>query len=441
MYKNLKTPLNAQVELTTACTHACGHCYNYWRNHGDSSHSPKATHIPINTTRSIIKSLAEAELFEVTFTGGEPLLNVESLKAGLIECQNTGLRVSLNSNLFLASRSIIQELKKLGLRHILTTILAPTAELHDQLAGRNGAFAAVTENIRVAREEGIRITSNMVVSRRNLEYIIPTAEIAASLGVNCFAATKAGHPGGCVDFKEVALDRRGLETALQALSKAKQLYNLQIDVMEPVPTCSLADLPVEPEYVRRKCAAGVTTLTISVDGEVRPCSHLEVKCGNMLTESIQNIWQQMVSWRNGNLLPDTCRFCKLLRVCGGGCRMEAKMQNHKFEALDPYSQPEHVSTAAKKVISIKRQERKAFPVFSFFQIAPDLKSRTESFGATLFSPRASYLFLSHAGLAVLNQFKQGIRYEFADSKINWGSIDPPNFLKKLALANVLDVFN
>jgi MoaA/NifB/PqqE/SkfB family radical SAM enzyme len=32
MYKELKSPVAVQLELTTACNHKCIHCYNHWRN-------------------------------------------------------------------------------------------------------------------------------------------------------------------------------------------------------------------------------------------------------------------------------------------------------------------------------------------------------------------------------------------------------------------------
>lgn len=436
MYKTLKAPLNAQVELTTGCTHACLHCYNYWRAAAPRSqrHAPR---LDPDRVRQVIRKLAAAEIFEVTFTGGEPLLNWDALLIGLEECQAAGILTSLNSNLVPATRRRLAELRDRGLKHILTSILGPTAAVHDEIASKKGAFNAVARNIAVARDLGIKISANMVVSRINASHVIATARLASQLGVSRFAATKAGHPGGDVDFASSELDSSGLEQLLRDLSDVKKTLAIAIDVMEPIPTCAMRSVPIEPEYVRRKCAAGVTTFTIGADGGIRPCSHLDEVCGNVFADSIANVWHNMLPWRDGSLLPGECVACPSLRHCGGGCRMEAKMRNGTFRSLDPFAQPGDVTDVALRSGQARRLARRTPPTSTRFALARGFRARTEPFGATVFAPGGTYTFLSKAGWSVIAQLQDHTSYGIDDERIHWGAVDPCEFIPPLLNARVL----
>ena len=73
-YQEYKAPLSIQLELTSACNHKCIHCYNYWREPGDSLGTIRKENL-----HRIIQNLVKSEVADLILTGGEPLLFPELL--------------------------------------------------------------------------------------------------------------------------------------------------------------------------------------------------------------------------------------------------------------------------------------------------------------------------------------------------------------------------
>jgi radical SAM protein with 4Fe4S-binding SPASM domain len=427
-YKILTAPLSCQVELTTECNNRCKHCYNYWREQ-----DLPGTFLSEQQALYIIRELHSANVFEVVLTGGEPLMNFDVLVACLHEARVCGMKVNLNSNLVPLNRLKAKKLKELGINGILTSLMGPNAEIHDMISQRKGSFDRAVANIILAQEEGIRVTVNMVVSKANRLYIKDTARFVSSIGVKTFTATKAGCPGNCKDFSGLSLDQKEFHEYLNDLLEAGEEYGLQIDFLEGYPVCGFDDLLKYKKLLGRRCLAGVTTCTIASDGQVRPCSRLDFSYGNIFNENIIEIWKKMTAWRDGSNLPSQCRSCKLVNVCGGGCRMESKMRSHgDILAMDPYAQEENVerhSEVLERLVEIKSCDSMSKEKVFSFVLADELQWRPESFGATVVGNTArSRMFLNHDGLKIFLQFQKGEVYTSDDLRIEWGKVDPLDFL-------------
>ena len=425
LYQTLSAPISCQIELTTSCNHNCSHCYNFWRKdlkRDDTSFTK-------TTISQIVKKLEDAKVFDIIITGGEPLMSYDVLIHCIKEAQRAGLGVSLNSNLVPLTRSRARELRSMGVRQILTSLMGPSAEIHDSLAQSKGSFDRVVRKIRLAQEEGIRVAVNMVVSRANRIVVRDTARLVSSLGVKMFTATKAGCPGNCQDFSEFSLSKTEFRQYLVDLQEIGGELNLKIDALEGYPLCGIGDLDLHYLFIGRKCFAGVTTMTVASDGEVRPCSHLDISYGNLLREELSKIWMRMSDWRDGTYLPEVCKICKLLPACGGGCRMEAKMASGSLNGEDPYSSPgsvdESLSSLQVHRARMPKEGKKEGKVVSF-EIRP-YRHRPEPFGVTVLAGK-SRAFLSLAGFEVLKQFQLGIPYFLRDEGIRWGSLDPATFI-------------
>lgn len=126
---------------------------------------------------------------------------------------------------------------------------------------------------------------------------------------------------------------------LRDLTEVGTELDIKVNALEGYPLCGVKDLDTYHFLIGRKCTAGVSTITIASDGLVRPCPHIDESFGNIFRESISTIWERMKVWRDGTFIPQTCRVCSLLGICGSGCRMAAKMEYNSLSALDPYCVP------------------------------------------------------------------------------------------------------
>ncbi|NIN93755.1 MAG: SPASM domain-containing protein, partial [Anaerolineae bacterium] len=71
------------------------------------------------------------------------------------------------------------------------------------------------------------------------------------------------------------------------------------------------------------CLSGVAYCTIDPWGNMRPCNHSPLKCGNLLEQSVEEAWQsaEMQRWRG--MIPAECHLCAEFPQCHGGCRAMA----------------------------------------------------------------------------------------------------------------------
>lgn len=438
MYKRLKSPLSAQLEVTGECNHTCQHCYNFWRDK-DKSHemSPKKTSAFMSKDAAlvILKKLSDAEVFSVVITGGEPLLNLSLCLECIKFARLHKMEVGMNSNLTPLTEDGARRLKDAGLKHILTSILGPNAEIHDSITQHPNSFDLLIKKIKIARNAGIRVTANMVVSQLNNDHVRSTAQLVSSLGITSFTATKAGKPGNCSDFSGVEISRERLVRFLNDLCWVQSNLGMRVDVLEPIPLCGLVGVEKPELFMSRRCNAGITTVTVSSDGSVRPCSHLDISYGNLLEEDISSIWARMDPWRKGDQVPYVCRGCQLLSLCGSGCRMEGKSRTGRIDGLDPYTSTEDIPQISHTLKERRCCKTKAQKVGKFK--TAKFRLRREDFGGVVSSSGNKRVLLDQAGFEVLLQMRPETCYDISSDEIDWKGLDPSMFISNLLSKNVV----
>jgi len=436
MYKRLKSPFNTQVEVTGDCPHLCKHCYIAWNMKGCTPVG-KATMLTSVDASNIIKKLADAEVFNITVTGGEPLLNMAASLVCVESAKERNMSVNMNSSLTPLNKIKAEALKKAGLGHILTSILGPTPEVHDAITQRPNSFRLLIDRVKVAQDAGIKISANMVVSQLNIDHVRATAEVVANLGIKYFSATKAGCPGNCSDFSVFQLSHPQLTRFLNDLCWCNKNLGIEVDTLEPIPLCGLQGVDRPELFINRKCTAGITTMTVSYDGSVRPCSHIDLSYGNLLQEDFQTIWDKMKPWSKGEQIPSKCRACPLLTVCGSGCRMEAKSRTGHLNDLDPYTVEENVKAVLEYLKNTQKNTVVPPKEFLGFR-TKQFRTRSESFGGVIALHGNKRVFFDEYGFKVIQQLLPDSSYDLNDPRINWNGLDPKEFVSGLFTRGVVD---
>lgn len=426
MYKTISAPLVVQVEISAQCTNQCMHCYNFWRQNDKTGNN--FSDLSIEKIDRIMDQLTYYRIFHIVFTGGEPFLNKRVLFRALEEAQFTGITTGINSNLIPITNEDAKRLKQLEVTNVLTSLMGPTSEIHDELAQHRGAFRKTVRGIRFLQEAGVSTTVNMVLSQKNKQFLKETALFVKSLGVKHFSSTRAGCPGNCGDFSEMSLDIQDFRDYLAELHTIGEQAQISVGVLESYPLCAIKEVKRYKSFIGRRCSAGVTTFTVATDGKIRPCSHLDVSYGNIFSENIDSIWSRMKEWRDGSLLPFKCRSCKILAWCGGGCRMEAKMRNGSFTTIDPYVMPQDLEYTVSEFSKINRKT--LLPLPPIFRLNPMAKWRLEEFGAVVFVGQRFRCYLNVAAVELLQNLRLNQIYQINDfnDKVNG---DLEGFLRRL----------
>jgi len=317
------------LELTPVCNNACVCCGNVFA--GDRSFQP----LSAREWYVILDKIAPAACF-LEITGGEPTLHPEF--GEIIQRVET---LEIPFNLLTNGRwpepdSVIDLLTKAScLNSILVSLHGASADSHEAFTGVLGSFTETVDNIRRAVDAGLSVTTSTVLTRQNRSEIESIVALGQELGTSCAAFERyIGVPFPEWEPSEVELckavklidvlgDTNGhgetVKSSLRPSIEHLSFDDKPVRFGVPIPHCFVVNSS-------HGCRAGTAQATVDPEGNVRPCNYAPVQCGNLLAQSLEEVWQSatMEEWRG--MIPDECLECLHFEECRGGCRAAAMMQ-------------------------------------------------------------------------------------------------------------------
>jgi radical SAM protein with 4Fe4S-binding SPASM domain len=301
-------PYRMDLILSYKCQNNCTHCYNEDR---------QLTELSAEEWKKVIARTWQLGIPHVVFTGGEPTLL--PFLGDLVEASESWGQVTglVTNGRMLRTPGYLKGLVNRGLDHVQITILSHREEVHDRLAGSEGAWKETIEGLKVALEEDLYVSTNTTILRSNLEDMEGTLDFLISLGVKNVAFNSIirsgkgiGSEGAtCVELEEVLVRMR--DRASQA--GAKLIW------YTPTPYCELN--PINLGLGIKQCTACSLNMAVEPDGQVLPCQSYYRPLGHILKEPWEYIWNNELcrNIRSRAYLDQGCSDCALVDTCGGGC--------------------------------------------------------------------------------------------------------------------------
>jgi pyrroloquinoline quinone biosynthesis protein E len=321
-------PYNLVAELTYRCPLRCAYCSNplAFRKIQDS--------LDTADWCRVFREAAALGVVHVGLTGGEP-----TLRADLPELVRGAAEAGLYTHLVTAGTTLSAEglarLHASGLRSVQLSLQDAEPRASDAVAGapafeRKLAFAAWV------RAEGLPLTLNVVLHRRNLGRVAQIVALARELGADRLELANAQYYGWALRNRDALLpSREQLEEAAQAVARARR--------ESPRPEI----LFVLPDYLAgrpKPCMGGWgrRMLVVAPDGRVLPChaaaSIPGLEFGNAKTDPLAACWADatgMNAFRGEAWMPEPCRSCPERARDFGGCRCQAFQLAGDAAATDP----------------------------------------------------------------------------------------------------------
>jgi pyrroloquinoline quinone biosynthesis protein E len=321
-------PYNLVAELTYRCPLRCAYCSNplAFREIRDA--------LGTSDWCRVFREAAELGVVHVGLTGGEP-----TLRADLPELVRGAAEAGLYTHLVTAGTTLSAEglarLHASGLRSVQLSLQDAEPRASDAVAGapafeRKLAFAAWV------RAEGLPLTLNVVLHRRNLSRVAEIVALARELGADRLELANAQYYGWALRNRDALLpSREQLDEAARAVARARR--------ESPRPEI----LFVLPDYLAgrpKPCMGGWgrRMLVVAPDGRVLPChaaaSIPGLEFGNAKTDPLAACWADapgMNAFRGEAWMPEPCRSCPERARDFGGCRCQAFQLTGDAAATDP----------------------------------------------------------------------------------------------------------
>lgn len=324
MINRTKSPVRVDLVLNQDCNHKCLHCYNPWRDSCKAEKMSLSAQEVNDKIKIVASELAEAEIWSVILTGGEPFLHPDILFKCIEAFSSLGISMSINTNLTLMTPEIVDQLinKYHWENIILTSLPAIDETLCDEITQVKGSYKRIVENIDYCVSRGLRIGINTVITKKNIGDLKRYSNFVSKHKIDYVSISTVIPPIYDATNPMYYLDNDDIINIADTLLELKNVNNIDIGSVTPLPLCVLKDANKYMPVLDTTCLAGISKCTIDLtSGAVHACAHEEQKYGNIFVEGLQSCWDKMESWATPSHLNLECVDCKWLFICGGECRM------------------------------------------------------------------------------------------------------------------------
>lgn len=293
-------PLSVHLDVTYRCNERCEHCYLEHDDRGEMSTAE---------IRTLLDQLANAGVFFLTLSGGEPLVRLDCFE--IIEyARSLQFNVKLKTNAILIHEKEAQRLKRLGVEQIQISLYSHRAEIHDGITKVQGSLDRTLEGIRVLRSLGLKVSIANVLMRSNSN---------DSESVRALAAEFGAHYTLDPTITPMIDGRRDVLRFRASASEVSDVFHNAALVGDLEEFCTPPAAVDDSIREGLPCSAGHTACYISPYGDLYPCVQFPLACGNVRRQAFAEIWRDSPQLREVRSIRgkdlETCSVCSHLGTC------------------------------------------------------------------------------------------------------------------------------
>lgn len=287
-------PCEFHIDLTSACTERCVHCY-----------IPEYKHVFLDF-KAIKKALTEYKAMgglTVHLSGGECMMHPDFDRI-LRFCKAENINMIILSNMTLCDDKRIELLKEIDPQFINVSLYSMTPEIHDAVTCLPGSWQRTMDAILKCKEQGIHIRIAAPALKENRKSFPALAEFARSNNMHLVPDTDI--------FPQCDQDDSNMEHALspgeleELLAGNPEIFYKQYPSENPLPGAKVCDI-------------GVARICLDSQGNYYPCDGTHgLVLGNVRENTLSEVWhgEKMNALRKlTNQDFPTCVSCENRRFC------------------------------------------------------------------------------------------------------------------------------
>src|SRR5947208_2709886 len=322
-------PYALLAEITYRCPLHCPYCSNPTQVRNDQE-------LTANEWTRVIREAAALGVLQIGFSGGEPLA-----RRDLAELVRAAREANLYTNLITSGIGLdddrVGALHDAGLDSVQLSFQSDETGLADEIAGARAHQRKLNVAAKI-RAEGIPLSLNFVIHRRNIDRLPQMIELAETLGAERVELANVQFYGWAFLNRAALLPtREQVVRAREIATAAKARLAGRIDIFY-----------VLPDYYEtwpKPCLNGwgQRYLTVNPIGDVLPCPTASSAIPDLRFENVRGraldwIWSQSESFnrfRGTEWMPEPCRSCPRREIDFGGCRCQAALLTGNAATTDP----------------------------------------------------------------------------------------------------------
>jgi radical SAM protein len=331
-----QAPLLVIWEVTRACALACRHC------RASAINQRHPDELNLEEGKRLLGEIKTMGTPIVVLTGGDPIQR-DDLEDLIRHGKDLGLRMgTIPAGTPRLTRDRLASLKDAGVDQVAFSIDAPTAAQHDAFRQVPGSFDLTLQGARWARELGIPLQINTVLSRDNLHQFDEIADLVATLDIVFWEVFFLVPTGRGAELK--SCDAEETEALFAKLYKRSKTAPYVIKVTEAQhyrryvlqqkqedkgralagrgPATEIAAKGGRPAIgmSSKVVNAGNGFCFVDHTGNISPSGFLPEICGNIRTHSITETYRDhslFTALRDPRRLEGKCGRCEFKVACGG----------------------------------------------------------------------------------------------------------------------------
>ena len=319
------------LAVAQKCNLGCSYCYAQGGSFGGAAQS-MALRTALRSVELLFSDVRPGERVNLTFLGGEPLLNRPVIRAATLRARQIaderGVRItfSITTN----GTQLEPDDGDFFERHgfAVTVSLDGPAAVHDRLrpyrSGR-GSFQRVVERVAplLERQRRMQVSARVTVTPQNLD-LEETLDAFVALGFHSVGFSPLLRaPSG-----QHELDGDGLETMLGEMVRCGAEFERRVVAGERYPFANAVNAMREIHRGTHRpypCGAGAGYLGVSAEGELAACHRFVGDDEGALGDLAGGVDRaRQARWLRERHVhrQEPCRSCWARYMCGGGCHHE-----------------------------------------------------------------------------------------------------------------------
>lgn len=322
---HLAGPLAAHLEVAAACNLRCIHCFA-------GALPRKEQALTLSELDTLFADMAAMGTFRLGLTGGEPLLRHDLFD--IIDLATAhGLHPCVTTNGLRITEKIAREFGKRELVWLNVSLEGATAETNDPIRGE-GTFDEVIERLKILADHA-RFTLAFTIMSTNAREVEACAELAYRVGADTAVFRPLYPVGTARQHLDLMPTFDQYSDALATLAADSETDGSELCGIDPFSPAT-RDEALAVIYPNQGCGAGNTVCSISLSGDVNPCSFLGPRyaAANVRQRSLSDIWHSSAGFQAIRALPDARETDGA--TFAGGCRARSLILNGSINAPDPW---------------------------------------------------------------------------------------------------------